>query len=110
MDASLKKNGLSVILGTVVAINMMLAGLLIANQVVTLPALPVSSESAHPALQTEVQLEWVGSRIVGNWRIEQYRKMEVQLDEKGKIVKKRPTPEMTYMRYWNKPVNKGSQG
>ncbi|SFS95116.1 hypothetical protein [Marininema halotolerans] len=101
-DTSVKKSWIAVLLGTAVAMNMMLIGLLVAREVITLPqAIPATAESAVPDLRTEVQLEWVGSRTKGDWRIEEYQKVEVQLDEKGHIVSKHPTSEMTYMRYWN---------
>ncbi|MFC4078044.1 hypothetical protein [Salinithrix halophila] len=105
MGESVKNGWVQVLLGTVVAVNLMLGGLLVARQLVVLPqAVPATGKSAEPSLRTETQLEWEGTSTEGNWRIDHYRKIDVQIDDKGKIVDRQPSSEWTHIRYWNKDI------
>ncbi|SMO43376.1 hypothetical protein [Melghirimyces algeriensis] len=103
MNVSIKKNWTSTLLVTVIAFNMMMIGLIIAqHQIALKETAPVTTSptSASPNQRIDTRTEFRGSRRVGNWEVEHYQKVEVIRDKQGHEIKTRPTGEDTYIRYW----------
>ncbi|PTX59941.1 hypothetical protein C8P63_11086 [Melghirimyces profundicolus] len=103
MNESVKNTLVQALLVTVIAINLMLAGVLaVRSQVQTGGVTPAMARPGSAALQPETRLEYQGTTEEKNWRVEHYRKVEVFRDEKGREVKTRPTDEEIHIRYWRK--------
>lgn len=101
MNSRWKKTLTQTVLVTAIAVNLMLGALLIVNKQMGIP------ETAQPATgipksaqKTDFRMELVDVSHQDEWRIEHYRKVEHLYDHQNKLVKKTPTSEMVYLRYW----------
>ncbi len=89
------------ILVTAVAVNLMFGALLIVNKQMEIPETTQPTTGIpKPAQKTDFQMELVDVSYQDNWRIEHYRKVEHLYDHQNNLVKKTPTSEMIYLRYW----------
>ncbi|WP_141201606.1 hypothetical protein [Paludifilum halophilum] len=100
MNESLKPTMIQTVLGTVIAVNLMLGGILIAREQIVMPEATPALGQPSAQTRTEYRMELEGTDRKGNWRVEHYRKIKVQLDEKGRLVEKKPTSEQIHLRYW----------
>lgn len=101
MNESLKQTLIRTLLVTVVAVNMMLSGMLVArSQVEPGGTAPVMGQPGNPVLQKEYRMDYEGVTREGDWRVEHYRMVEVLRDPEGDEVRTRPTREKTHLRYW----------
>ncbi|MDA8353545.1 MAG: hypothetical protein M0Z65_10260 [Firmicutes bacterium] len=96
-----KNHWIQALLVTAIAINLMLVGILIVrHQVEPAGVIPASAKPGQTALRSEIQLQYQGTTQERNWEVEHYRKVEVFLDKKGRVVKTKPTGEEKHVRYW----------
>lgn len=101
MGKYLRLHWLPVVLGTVIAINIMLITLIIAREVTVLPETqPALAQPGTPRLTTDYRMELEKTTREGEWVVEHYRRMKVHLDANGREVERTPTSEMTHVRYW----------
>ncbi|QKI82095.1 hypothetical protein [Kroppenstedtia eburnea] len=101
MEQSWKQTLIQTLLVTVIAVNMMWIGLLVArNRLEPAGTAPVMGRPGTPASQKEVRLQYEGVTSEGEWEVEHYRTIEILRDEKGREIQSRPTGEETHLRYW----------
>ncbi|PTM58763.1 hypothetical protein [Desmospora activa] len=101
MTERLRLRWIPVILGTVIAVNLMLVAMLVARETTALPeSLPALSQPGTPRLTTDYQMELEKTTREGNWVVEHYRQVKVRLDTNGREVDRNPTSEVTHIRYW----------
>jgi hypothetical protein len=89
-------------IGTFVFINMVLVVFLWErNRVPMDREVPSIAEANGKTMTSEIILEKVDSKKQGDYIVEDYKEIEVWYDHTGNEVKRKPTGEHTYMRYWN---------
>jgi hypothetical protein len=103
------------VIGTLVAVNLMLFALILGKNVVPIQeAIPSVAQPAKPELNTDFQMEKVGEQAVpgtpdisiqmgnrGYWTVEHYKEYEYHYDGDGHLLYKEPTSNDTYLRYWH---------
>lgn len=87
---------------TVIACNLMLIALLIAQHQYNLQKLAEPAVSHPPSAQpsSRYSLEFVSSTKKGPWRVEHYREYEYRFDEQGRLIDRRPTGKEENLRYY----------
>jgi hypothetical protein len=106
----LKKVRYPTLLGTIVAINLMIISLIIGQHLVSIEEdIPSMVGTAQPDLHIEYMEELVGTDIIpvhsadfkGSWTVEHYKEYEYHYDKEGHLVEKYPTSKETHLRYWH---------
>ncbi|RAL21097.1 hypothetical protein [Thermoflavimicrobium daqui] len=88
---------------TALAINLMLAGLLLArDQVIFEKAVPSFAGTIQPHLKQEFRWELYKASVEDLYIVEHYKEYEYHYDKSGRFVSKRPTGQDSYLRYWRK--------
>ena len=101
MDLSWKQTLIQTLLVTVIAVNMMWVGLLVArSQLEPAGTAPVVGQPGSPASQKEFRLRYEGVTREGAWEVEHYRMIEIIRNAKGEKIRTRPAGEETHLRYW----------
>jgi hypothetical protein len=89
-------------IGTFVFINIVLVLFLWErNRVPIDHEIPSIAEATSKTMTSEIILEKVNSSKQGDYIVEDYKEIEVWYDHNGNEVKRQPTGEHTYMRYWD---------
>ncbi|MDR6224446.1 hypothetical protein [Desmospora profundinema] len=102
MTKPIRFQWIPVIVGTLIAVNLMLIGLIVARNVTVFPeSVPTWAQPGTPQLTTDYRMELESTTREGSWVVEHYRKIKIRLDENGKEVEQSPTSEQTHIRYWN---------
>lgn len=101
MEPSWKQTWIQSLLVTVIAVNLMWIGLLVArSQMQPTGSAPAMGQPATPASSQEVRQKYEGVTREGKWEVEHYRTIEILRDAKGQEIRSRPTGEETHLRYW----------
>ncbi len=97
----MKKTLMQAFLFTLLAVNLMLGGLLLAKkQIPSEKAVPSFAKSSEPHLQIGYTWELYKASIEGPYLVEHYKEYECTYNKSGHLISKRPTNEETYLRYW----------
>ena len=86
---------------TAAAVNLMLAALLLVRHAWAPPVeVPSMAKPEAPSYRSEYLEQYEGSSVHDGWRVDHYRQIEVITDEEDRVVKERPTQDVTHIRYW----------
>jgi hypothetical protein len=110
-----KISWMQIVIGTAVAINLMLFSLIVGKKTVSIDeAIPLIAKTAEPRTAVDFDMEKVGETKVpatsdqpsptgekGYWTVEHYREYECHYDKNGRLLYKSPTNNNSYLRYWN---------
>lgn len=90
------------LIGTFVFVNLVLIVFLWEKNAIQLMTdVPSIAEVNTPTTKKEIISEKVRTTKQGDYIVEDYATIEVWYDQKGKELKRTPTGEHTYLRYWD---------
>jgi hypothetical protein len=97
----MKKSLMQAIVFTLLAVDLMLGGLLLAkHQLPPEKVVPSFAKSSEPNLEIGYTWELYKASIEGPYLVEHYKEYECIYNKSGHLLSKRPTNEETYLRYW----------
>jgi hypothetical protein len=95
------------LIGTFVFFNLVLIVFLWERNAVNIETdVPSIADVSTPKIKKNVITEKVSTTKQGDYIVEDYATVEVWYDQKGKEIKRNPTGEHTYLRYWNSKKGK----
>ncbi|MCH5585488.1 hypothetical protein MK805_11045 [Shimazuella sp. AN120528] len=95
------------LIGTFVFVNLVLILFLWERNAVHIESdVPSIAEVNTPTTRSEIISEKVKTTKQGDYIVEDYEAIEVWYDRKGKEIKRSPTGDHTYLRYWNSKKGK----
>jgi hypothetical protein len=95
------------LIGTFLFINIVLLVFLWERKAVKIQNdVPSIADMNIPTHQREIITQKVGSKKHGDYIVEDFEAVEVWYDQNGKVIRKEPTGEHTYLRYWDSKKEK----
>jgi hypothetical protein len=95
------------LIGTFVFVNLVLVLFLWERNTVKIESdVPSLAEVKTPTTKSEIISEKTNTTKQGDYIVEDYATVEVWYDQKGKEIKRSPTGEHTYLRYWDSKKGK----
>lgn len=95
------------LIGTFLFVNLVLLLFLWERHAVQIESdIPSIAEMNAPAVKKEIISEKISSKEQGDYIVEDYETVEVWYDQNKKEIKRVPTGEHTYLRYWNSKKGK----
>ena len=93
-------------IGTILFINLALILFLWERNVVTIDRSVPSIAEVKTTQKSEIITKKISTKKQGDYIVEDYESIEVWYDQKGNIIKKQPTGDHTYLRYWTSKKGK----